>query len=249
MYLMYVDESGDPGPYNGLNSKFYILSGLIIEDRNWMQLFERSKTFRNYLKNEYGFPLRTEIHSSELARVKKNEIYKQFRKSVRMKIFKDSCSAISQIFSACKIINVCFDKRNFIDVKSFQDLAWNRLVRRFDYHLKEDLYDLGMIVPDIGDNKAITSQLRRLRSGDFLYPKYSESLSTMVENIIEDPVFRDSNNSIFIQFADCIVTALRYKEFPKSSLNKYQVHHQYKKLTHLYFVPARSNEELGIVRQ
>ena len=42
-----------------------------------------------------------------------------------------------------------------------------------------------------------------------------------VDHVIEDPIFRVSADSIFIQAADVIAYALKEKEFPQTSRKKY----------------------------
>jgi hypothetical protein len=74
MYLMYVDESGDPGNHQ-YGSPHYILSGLIIQEDSWLECLNRLKTFRAALKISYNLNKRTEIHANELIRENKLKEY------------------------------------------------------------------------------------------------------------------------------------------------------------------------------
>ena len=74
MHIIYVDESGDPGKY-GYGSPHYILSGLIVSQNFWQEHLSRLKTFRRYVKENYGLNQRTEIHASELIRINKIKEY------------------------------------------------------------------------------------------------------------------------------------------------------------------------------
>jgi len=40
MYIMFVDASGDPGPFKGGNTRFYVLSGLILLPEKWYEAYE-----------------------------------------------------------------------------------------------------------------------------------------------------------------------------------------------------------------
>ena len=79
MFLMYVDESGDPGQHL-LSSPHYILSGLIIHQNDWNTCLFRLKSFRKSLKIKYGLNQRTEVHAAELIRVQKIKAYKEIKK-------------------------------------------------------------------------------------------------------------------------------------------------------------------------
>ncbi len=66
-------------------------------------------------------------------------------------------------------------------------------------------------------------------------------------NIIEDPFFRDSKHSYFIQAVDTITHVLYRKEYPKGSLKKYNVHKYFNLLESILLREASSNDELGVV--
>ena len=137
MYLMYVDESGDPG-VSKYGSKHYILSGLIIYSDNWIELLNRMKILRKKIKEDYGLLFRTEIHASELIRINKTKEYSKIRKSKRIQLLKDFAIEIPRIFSNEKIINICLHKDEFPNKEEFQTLAWSRLIQRYDIFLKKN---------------------------------------------------------------------------------------------------------------
>ena len=80
MYFMYVDESGDPGRYNGSNTPHFILSGLIVPEEEWAAGLARMLAFREDVKQATGLPKKVEIHSSELIRPHKLDVYKKVHK-------------------------------------------------------------------------------------------------------------------------------------------------------------------------
>ena len=133
---MYVDESGDPGNHIH-SSPHFILSGLVIDQGDWMTFLNRLKTFRKHIKNTYGLNQRTEIHASELIRVQCLKEYKKISKTNRINILRDYCTEIPNIFDTAKLINVCIDISQHPGVDVFR-LAWQRLLQRYDIFLKKD---------------------------------------------------------------------------------------------------------------
>jgi len=249
MHFLYVDESGDPGPYDGNNTPYYLLTGIIVGQEDWKDAFDKIKKYRAYLFKKYGFPYRLEIHSSEFVRVKKLKAYKGIRKSQRMKIFEDVMTNFPKIMPTAKLLNVCLDKRNLSHYQNFQLLAWDRLVNRFDRFLKKDAEDLGMVIADVTDEPAIRGLVRRLRAYNPITSHFGGSYISLTDNIIEDPVFRDSMHSMQIQFADCIVTSLRLREYPKGALKKFRAHYFFQHVEDMCVKKANKNDLLGIVRK
>jgi len=73
----------------------------------------------------------------------------------------------------------------------------------------------------------------------------------IVERIIEDPVFKDSSRSYFIQLADCVAYALLKREVePTPRIEKYAIHKMFDdNLSGVCFKKASSQDPLGIVRK
>jgi Protein of unknown function (DUF3800) len=64
---MYVDESGDPGN-NTAQSQYFCLSGIVVHENEWRNLIDASMHFRRTMKDVYGLPVRSEIHSVKFLR-------------------------------------------------------------------------------------------------------------------------------------------------------------------------------------
>jgi len=248
---MYVDESGDPGKYNpGANSQYFILSGLIVDHMDWASDFAAIKRLRDLLRADHGFSVRLELHGSDFVSVRKYKEYSVYKKAVRMSILKQVVQQIPSILPNARIINVCLDKEALPQYTNYQEVAWNRLIQRFDTHLKKDAAEWGMVFADNTDNSRIVNLMRRMRAYNPVPSKYTEGLifSSPTTSIIEDPVFRDSAQSHFVQIADCIVTSLRLKEYPKGALRKYDAHRYFDFLDPLLIKAASTSDPLGIVR-
>ena len=163
---MYIDESGDPGKYDPMmsdNSRHFILSGLMINQEDWLECLTRLKSFRQLIKKDYGLNLKEEIHASELIRINKIDAYRSIPKNDRVQILKQFTSQLPIIFDKAKVINVCLDKTQFQTTKDIQEVAWIRLIQRFDTFLKKVVSDKGIIVPDSTNTVIIRNLLRKMR--------------------------------------------------------------------------------------
>ncbi|HLW06990.1 MAG TPA: DUF3800 domain-containing protein [Marinilabiliaceae bacterium] len=247
MYLMYVDESGDTG--NGIgSSKHFILSGMIIAQDDWDKFLSRLKIFRKQLKETYGLNQRTEIHAQELIRINKTKELASITKSNRMNILKDYCSQLPIIFDTAKIINVCLNK-NEHPGKDIFELAWSRLLQRFDRFLKRTVNDKGIIVADDTDSKKLMALQRKMRIYNPTPSHYEGFYNVPIDNIIEDPFSRNSQHSYFIQSVDMVAHVLYRKEFPKGSLKKFGLEYQFQKLEPILLKEASKYDNWGIIRR
>lgn len=249
MYLMYVDESGDPGKHQ-YGSPHYILSGLIVAQNDWLTFLQRLKAFRKSIKEKYGLNQRTEIHASELIRINKLDEYRKIHKTDRINILKDYCTQIPILFDTGKIINVCLKKEDYQTTSDIQLTAWNRLIQRYDTYLKKEVKDKGIIISDDTNGSEILDLMRKMRIYNPVSSHYSSSpYNAPTDSIIEDLFQRSSHNSYFIQTADVVAHLLYRKEYPKGSLKKYGLHEQFDRLIPILLKEASKNDELGIVRK
>ncbi len=244
MYIMYVDESGDPGTHEN-SSPHFILSGLIIHQSDWDKFLDRLKIFRKSIKTEYGLNQRTEIHASELIRPNRMEEYKKIRKSDRIKILKLYCENIPIIFDSAFILNICINITEHTD-KDIFELAWSRLLDRYNTFLVKDGKDVGIIINDDTNSLKLMQLQRKLR---IYNPVPGIKKNAPLSSIIEDPLSRSSHHSYFIQTADVISHCLYRKEFPKGSLKKYQLENAFLYLRPVLLTKASRNDENGIVRK
>lgn len=247
MHILYVDESGDPGIHK-YSSQHFILSGLIVSQDNWQTYLDRLKTFRKHIKDQYKLNQRTEIHAAELIRLGKIIDYRSIQKKNRIAIIKDYCTEIPNMLSTAKVINVCLKKDDFPDRDIFE-LAWSRLLQRYDTYLKKDAKDKGIVVVDDTDSIKLINIQRKMRIYNPVPSHYNpNTYNAPTDNILEDPFSRNSNQSYFIQTVDIIAHMLYRKEYPKGSLKKYGLEYEFNKLEPILLKKASSLDRLGIVR-
>lgn len=248
MYILYVDESGDPGKYNRKNSLHFMLSGLIVSVDDWSDCLDRLKKYRNMLKSNFGLLLKTEIHASELIRINKTQEYKKIKKKDRIEILRITSNEIPSIFNTSKVINISLNKNEINSSNDYQELAWSRMIQRYDTFLKKSKKK-GIIISDDGNEPLVRGLLRKMRVYNPIPSRYSAPRNIPTNNIIEDVIMRDSQHSYFIQAVDTIVHLLYRKEFPKGSLKKYRVEKFFDSLNPILLKEASTEDELGIVRK
>ncbi|WP_460740171.1 DUF3800 domain-containing protein [Mucilaginibacter myungsuensis] len=243
---MYVDESGDPG-ISQHSSPHFILTGLIVSQTDWDKYLQRLKAFRKHLKSTYGLNQRTEIHTSELIRIKKIEEYKLIKKYDRINIIKDYCTEIPAIFDTAQCINICIKKDEHLGQDIFE-LAWGRLLQRFDTFLKKTANDKGIVVADDTDSLKLMNLQRKMRVYNFVPSRFTGSYNVPIDSILEDTFSRASHHSYFLQTVDVIAYCLYRREYPKGSQKKYGLEFQFDKIEPILLKKASSTDPLGIVR-
>lgn len=249
MYIMYVDESGDPGRHPN-SSPHFILSGLIVSQNHWDKYLLRLKAFRKSLKAQYNLNQRTEIHASELIRVDKMQEYKAIHKSKRMAIFKDFCTQIPLIFDTATVINICIKIDEQPEGVDIFELGWSRLLQRYDTFLKKVANDKGIVVADDTDSLKLMSLQRKMRVYNPTPSHFDVgTYNAPIDSILEDTFSRSSHHSYFIQTVDMITHSLYRKEYPKGSLKKYGIEYQFQKMDSILLKKASKNDEFGIVRK
>ncbi|KUG09395.1 DUF3800 domain-containing protein [Solirubrum puertoriconensis] len=250
MYIMYVDESGDPGPYNGQNSPHFILSGLIISIEDWNECVQRLVKFREMIQKAYGLNKREEIHSSEMIRPHKVEAYKRIHKSDRVNIIRLFVAEMCNMFPNGRLINICLDKEHISQSKyssGMQELAWKRLIQRYDTFLKKNK-SKGIIVSDDSSEPTLRRLLRGMRVYNPVESRFGGYHNPVITNVIEDIFYRSSTHSFFIQAVDVIAFCLYRKEYPKGSLKKFGFHLLFDTLDSMCVKEASGRDAQGIVR-
>jgi hypothetical protein len=248
MYIMYVDESGDPGSANG-STEYFILSGLILHYKVWHKKLDLLKRMRKYFKEQYNLSVGTEIHAKELLRITDLKAYRKIRKSDRMEIFSKYAEFIPKIFKDCWLINVCLSKKDFPTGTDFTTLAFTRLITRYEMFLKQTVKDEGIIISDESNEKPLLNLLRKMRIYNPIPSHYSGNIYNLkITRIIEDILHKKSYTSYFIQTVDIIAFLLKSKEYPKASTKKYGLDLLFDKLDPILLKAASANDPQGIVR-
>lgn len=215
MYLMYVDESGDPG-HKGATQHF-VLSGLVLHESHWLNSFRLIKAMRERLRDSYGIKRSKELHASRTISGRGALFGRRWTIEERLSLMRDVLSTACSMPGATTI-NVSLNKAAFFSddrrARAAMDTAWTYLLQRFhnvitDGHGNEH----GMVIHDSGHGVEVRKLMRKLRVINMVPSKFGPARNKPLDRIIEDPVERDSYHAQFVQVCDFLAFALlRYEE-------------------------------------
>jgi hypothetical protein len=254
MFLMYVDESGDTGLVNS-PTRYFVLSGVVIHELIWREYLEVLIAFRRRMRLTFGLKLREEIHAAHfinrpgaLVRIPRNN-----RLSI-IRHFADEAANLRDI----NIINVVVDKAGKSAGYDVIEQAWRALVQRFSKTMSHRNFrgpanadERGLILPDMSEVKRITQTIRRMRRFNPIpnQPTFGPGYrNLLVENLVEDPFFKDSRHSYFLQVADLAAFLLYQRLAPSAYSRKKGVPAYFSRLRPVLCTVASSSDPDGIVR-
>jgi len=222
MYFCYVDESGDPGVHDQNNpnksgSKYFILAALIIDADKWKGALDIIKSFRRQLAAQSYLNYDVEFHCAEMIDPRKTKAYNQMTISDRWGIIRQFADRVGNQIS-CSIIGIVLDKTNTtLDSKDYFTTSITNLYLAFDEFLKEKK-SYGIVLFDRANEKIATTHVRKLMGTGATGQTVP---GARIGWVIEDPLYRISSDSFFIQATDMIAYTLKEQEFPLTSRKKY----------------------------
>lgn len=254
MYLMYVDESGDCGLVRS-PSRYFVLSGLVVHESNWQSSLNDLVTFRRSLRTRFGLKLREEIHASAmvhtpgpLSRIRLND------RLLILRLFGDQLAKMTAI----RFVNVVIDKQGKSADFDVFEIAWKVLIQRLENTIENTNFpgsrnpqERGALFPDQTDNEKLRKLLRKMRHFNYVpnqAPFGSGSRNLVIDKVIEDPHFKDSQHSYFVQAADLTAFFLYQSLAPNKQMRKHGGANYFKRLEPVLCKVASSKDPLGIVR-
>lgn len=207
MYLLYVDESGDPGVHG---SPFLVLGAAALFEGKWLHL---ERDLRNLIDRYFPIPPKpTEIHLADL-RKGKNE-FRMLTPARRRSLLNDFCNlALSLLPTELTMFTVIADKAHWFATnpgKTGDDLyatMFEDLSSRFDLYLRrryaENSPSKGIIIAD--EHKESLS--RSLKKNQQVFQRQGHRWDVLY-NLIETVFFLSSDESPGLQLADLASHAL-----------------------------------------
>jgi len=112
------------------------------------------------------------------------------------------------------------------------------------------------VIADEGRELEITKALRKMHVHNYIpsqfggWPGGKLAKNITTDRIIEDPVFKPSERSYFIQLADCVAFALLKREvWPTPKIKRYGIDKMFDQtIASVCFIKASPRDSLGIVR-
>jgi hypothetical protein len=254
MYLMYIDESGDCGLTNS-PTRYFVLTGLVVHELRWQTYLDRLIAFRQQMKQHFGLRLREELHASamvnhpgSLVRIKRHD------RLAILRAFADELAAMTDL----NLVNIVVDKQGKPGTYDVFGIAWRALIQRFENTLSHRNFagpanpdECGMLFPDHTDDKKLTGLLRQMRRYNPVPNQAAYDVgyrNLALSKITEDPNFRESDHSYFIQAADQVAFLLYQSLEPSGYMRKKGGHNYFQRLAPILCKAASSKDPQGIVR-
>lgn len=251
MFFLYVDESGDTG-LTGSPTDYFILSGLVFHELNWLSLLDSIISFRQYLKTNYRLKLREEIHARDFLHTP-GEL-SRIPKSRRFNILRDVINFEAQL-TEINVINVVVDKTSKPPGYDVFENGWRTLFQRFHNTMSshnfpgpQNAVDYGITIVDETMVKKLQGLLRKMRRYNPVpnlgRPGYRD---IQVRTITEDPVHRKSSHSYLVQLSDVNAFFLYQRIKPNAYVRKKGMRNYFNKLLPVLCTVASRTDPYGIV--
>ena len=254
MYLIYADESGDPGLPGA--TPFFVISGLIIHETHWNDLFQRLVAFRRYLSQRYHIPQRIAFHAVDIANGHGEFHHTQsgLTRPQRFQLYREIVEFLAQS-PQIRLLNICLRKQAItrLDTDVFE-WGWKLFIQRFhnciDHggHLNRP-NEFGLLLTDRTGDERLQHLLRRMRAYNYIPSRYTgqPARKLSVARILDDPVPRVSAHSYYVQMADMVAFALARRDSARPSLRKFGFEQYFDILTPVLLKEASNYDAQGIV--
>lgn len=248
MHIYYADESYD--------STKFVLSALGLKVTHWRQALDKIKQFRKGLRQKWGIKLRAQLHARTFIRHCSDRVStKKLSLADRRQVFEECLDFICTL--PVKITNVCLTMGAYgQEVNKAHEAALDRLYNRIQATMANPLRNsYAVVIFDRGKEVHITRLSRRMSVVNFIpsqfgaWPGGKKSRNIVIDRVIEDPVFRFSGESYFLQLVDFAAFALLKREVPPTPfIQRHGYHQLFPKLVPVLFRGASPREVHGIVR-
>ena len=229
-YLIYIDESYDDGKWT--------YSAIFVPISQWNIVFSNVTAWRESLKNNYGIPIESELHATKF--IGNRGTSNPMTKEARALIFKESLSFVETL-SQFQVSII-----NGIATKGRQGLLFEYLLNRIQTALSvNNAY--GILICDEGNEKELIRTVRRMKKQNNVPSHFGGTTMAVLQNIIEDPLFKTSDSSHFIQLADFVAFALLRNKKPVHTTNP-NVQTAFDELDTVLNKRASKNDAKGIIR-
>lgn len=254
MYLMYVDESGDCGLENSPSS-YFVLTGLVVHELRWRPYLDQLFSFRRRMRGTFGLKLREELHAAHM--INHPGALRRIPKNDRLAIIRMFARELASM-TDLNVISVVVEKPNKPTTYDVFGMAWKVLIQRFENTISHRNFagpanpdECGLLLPDDTDNKKLTTLLRQMRRYNPVpnKPPFDPGLRNLtLSRIVEDPTFRDSAHSYFIQACDLAAYLLYQQISPSNYMKRKAGHNYFRILDPILCKVASSSDPQGVVR-
>lgn len=237
MYLVYIDDSYSTG--------FYCFSAVAVHSDYWKQIFREIRRWRKQLKSSDGLYVYKELHATDLVAGRGRISSKIVGKYRRCQIYREGLSLLAaqrgvRIFNACS--------------SHSQLEAFERLLNRINVTMEKTARSHSILLCDEGAEGTYTRLARKMAVHNYIPSKYgrwpdgSYSKNLPTNHILEDPIFKKSSKSYFVQLADFCAYAILQKERPHPARKRYGLHLAWRLIRPRFVLMAHRKDPDGIIR-
>ncbi|HEY1362702.1 MAG TPA: DUF3800 domain-containing protein [Xanthobacteraceae bacterium] len=238
MWFAYLDESHD-------ENRFFVYSALIVDTAQWAEAFKALKDARARLRQRRGVYMKQELHAWKFAAGKGQIANRPILKLERAEIFRRVLSFLAET-NLFRVISSANQNEFY---------AFDRIMNRINRTAEEEGQHV-ILICDQGQEAEFTRRMRKMRVHNPITSKYGawengrSTKNIPTAQILEDPFFKDSKNSYFIQAVDFCAYALLRMERPIPSRTALGYDTMYRELAPIVVTAANPNDpkKLGIIR-
>jgi hypothetical protein len=205
MYFAYFDESGDNGRIDqGSPTRTFTLACVLVHDKKWLSALDKTAAWRRSLKAEFGIPVTAELKSNWLIHNKSDQIRNaKLSFERRIDVFRSAMRFLRDAAPIFRVFGVLIVKyRIQLAHVDPRDKAWEWALQRLERFGRENGENIH-VIPDEGHGQFIRKKIRKMRRFNRVKSAFGQgTLNRLIDNIVEDPSDRRSQESFFIQLAD-----------------------------------------------
>lgn len=231
MHLVYIDDSKD--------ERSCCFSAIILPADKWLEALDHLIAFRRQIRADHGIYMNIELHATDWLGGRGNVARDTVRRDVRADIFRQALRYFTGL-PGCSVINAHAPRGRL-------DTLLERLCSRLQVNMAAQ-DSRAMIISDEG--KSFDSMTRRMRRHYLVQGRYGGLLQRPLDRIIEDPVYRKSERSLFIQAADFCAFSLLRMEAPTEAIRRHNLQDAFMELRPILETRAFAGDPrgLGIIR-
>lgn len=240
MHFIYIDDSTDR-PLN-------VFSAMCVPCDRWNETFERIKKWRQHLKEVHNIPLNFELHAQSFISGRNSAgEFQHLSRHNRAQILHTSMKVTNWLNgSGVTLFNVC--NRDDDQFRAFERLL-NRINRTMQAR-----NSFAHLICDGGKENQYKKLVRKMRVHNHIPSRFgtwddgAATRNITIDRIIEDPQFKDSKESYFIQHVDFIAFALLRREVPTPKIKRYGIHKSFDVLKECLELVASPRDPKGVIR-
>lgn len=243
MFIFYLDESYD--------SNVFVLTAMRLMSEKFRETFTRVKDFRRDLNKRYGLYVSKELHATEFVAGRGNYSPKALGKYQRVQIFGEVLAFVAAL-PDIEVFNVRIQVPSCPVDPHLR--AFERMLNRIQASL-DDYKTEGLLILDEGKEGMLRRISRQMTAINWIPSKYgswgdgSGKKNITLDRLIEDPLFKASHNSYFLQLADTVAFSLLKREVaPTPRVTKYGLDKMFDVLKPVLCLKASASDPFGVVR-